>query len=321
MVVGNLLFFIIASLALVVSGSFLVKHLSRIAGYLKIPGFVAAFIIMAFSTSLPELFVGITSALNKNPALALGTVIGSNIADLSIIIGIVVILSRGIKVPSKTVRRDALYVFGIVVLVSGLMFLGDGLSRLDGVLLILVFVWYVFSLIRSRKRFSKQPMEEVKTKDIVFSVAVFVISIVALYISAHFVVEYASALALDLALPPILIGLFLIAIGSSLPELVFQMRASAAGKSGMSLGDALGSVVSNSTLILGVTALIHPIQADFTLFVVSAGFMIVITFIFLTFVESEDRLRVKEGISLIFLYVIFVVVELFIRNLEGKNLF
>jgi len=304
-----------------VSGSFLVKHLSRIAGYLKIPGFVAAFIIMAFSTSLPELFVGITSALNKNPALALGTVIGSNIADLSIIIGIVVILSRGIKVPSKTVRRDALYVFGIVVLVSGLMFLGDGLSRLDGVLLILVFVWYVFSLIRSRKRFSKQPMEEVKTKDIVFSVAVFVISIVALYISAHFVVEYASALALDLALPPILIGLFLIAIGSSLPELVFQMRASAAGKSGMSLGDALGSVVSNSTLILGVTALIHPIQADFTLFVVSAGFMIVITFIFLTFVESEDRLRVKEGISLIFLYVIFVVVELFIRNLEGKNLF
>lgn len=299
----------------------MVKHLTRIASFLKIPGFVAAFVFMAFSTTLPELFISITSALNKTSALALGTVIGSNIANLSIIIGIVIVLSRGIKVPSKNVRRDALYVFLIVFLLTFLMYLGRGLSRFDGALLIFVLFIYFLKIIKSRKKFSKEPMEKHRPKDIIFSFGVFIACLVGLILSANFVVEYGKQLAVDLALPPILIGLFLVALGTSLPDLVFQMKSAMSGQEGMSLGDALGAVVVNSTLVIGVAAIIHPIETDFTLFIISAGFMIVIAFIFLTFLESEDRLQIKEGISLIFLYVVFVIVELYIRSFEGKELF
>lgn len=317
----NFTFFILACLALVVSGSFLVRHLSKIAGFLRISGFVAAFVFMAIATSLPELFVSIQAALNQNSELALGTVIGSNIADLSLIIGLAIILSRGIKVPSKTIRRDALYVFFIVVLMSVLMFLGQSLSRLDGVILLLVFAWYFYRILKSSSKFSDIPYTKAKPKEMVLSFGILFISFVVLFVSSNFVVKYGSLLALDLALPPIMIGLFLIALGSSLPEMIFQMRASLSGKGGMSLGDSLGSVVVNSTLIIGLTAIISPIKADFMVFLTSAGFMIVIAFIFLTFLESEDRLQIKEGISLIFLYIIFIIVEFYIRNFSGKHLF
>lgn len=317
----NIVLFLLACVGLVLSGSWLVRHLSNIAAYLKVSGFVAAFVIMALSTSLPELFVGISSSLNDNGALALGTVIGSNISNLTIIVGIVVVLSRGIKVPSKTVRAESLHMFFILVLLSVLMYLGNGLSRVDGVILIGVFFYELYRAYKNSKRF-KQPFGKRPSKnEFAISSLVFAGSVIVLYGSAEAVVHYGTVLAIDFALPPILVGLFLVALGSSLPELVFQYQAAAKKQGEMSLGDALGSVIANSTLVIGITALIRPIEADFTLFLTSAIFMMAIGFIFTTFIESEDRLRIKEGISLIFLYVIFIIVEFTIKSIEGQSLF
>ncbi|MBU2634033.1 MAG: hypothetical protein KJ674_02200 [Nanoarchaeota archaeon] len=314
MIIGNLVIFIISCLILILSGSFLVKSLSKISSFLKISEFAVGFLIMAVATSMPELFVGITAALNANSALALGTVIGSNIVDLTLVLGIIILLSREIKVKQKSIKKDALFMFFIAILPLVLMFLGNTLSRVDGVILIAVFLLYSHRLLKQSREFSKKVEDGVKRVEIVSYSGLFIISLLLLFFSANYVVKYATLLSIDLALPPILIGLFLIALGTSLPELVFGARAALTGHGGMSLGDIMGAIVVNSTLVLGVTAIIYPITADFLLFLVSGVFMILIIFLFVTFLESGNKLSWREGISLILFYVFFIVLELYIRT-------
>lgn len=309
----NLFIFLIACLILFFSGSFLVKSLSKIARFLRIQEFTAGFIIIAIATSIPELFVGIASALKRNTALALGNVIGSNIVDLTLIAGIGIILVKGYKIKTKETKKDALFMVALAALPLLLMVMGKSISRLDGVVLLLAFSFYIARMLRKRKYYPKIYDEnQVGRKAIVLNVFLFVLSLIVLFFSAHYVIVYGSALSIDLALPPIIIGLFLIAFATSLPELVFETNALLRGHSEMALGDLIGSVIANSSLVLGVTALIYPISADFFLAVSSGIFMILVCFIFATFVESK-RLHWKEGVSLILLYIFFILLEFFIK--------
>jgi len=307
--------FLISCIVLAKSAEFLVKSLTKIASFLGWTEFAIGFIIMAIATSVPELFVGITSALNKNSALALGTVIGSNIVDLTLVIGIVALLAKGIRIESKTIRTDTLYMFGIATLPVILMVQGNEISRFDGYLLLSVFFLYVIKLLKQKGRFRKA-IDTVPIKEFFSAIGLSCFSIVVLFFSSDFVVRYASLLSIDLMLPPILIGLFVIAFGTSLPELTFEIKAVRTGHRGMALGDLLGSVIANSTLVLGVTALIYPIDADFLLFLTSASFMLLVAFLFVTFTESEEMISWQEGIALILLYVFFVIVELNVRLLQ-----
>ncbi len=317
MLATDIIFFLLAAVVMVFSGSFLVKSLSKIASFLKMSEFVVGFIIMALSTSVPELFVGITSALAGNSALALGTVIGANIANLTVVAGIAIVLSRGIKIKSKKIKKDALYMVFIASLPMALMLIGNSLSRMDGIILIAVFFFYIYNLIRQRRGFKKELTNHVGRWNVALSFMIFVSAIIVLFISAGFVVEYATRISDKLFLPAILIGLFFIALSTTLPELIFNIQAVLQKHPDMVLGDTIGSVVANSTLILGITAIIHPITANFLLFFSSAVFMIIVCFLFATFVESGSRLYWKEGIAMILLYSFFIIIEFYIKALGG----
>jgi cation:H+ antiporter len=311
----NLAIFLAACFILVQSGNLLVKALAKIAAFLRMSEFVVGFIIMAFATSIPELFVGITSAAAKNPALSLGNVIGANIIDLSLIVGIIILLGRGIKIKSKKTKKDAFYMVFIAALPMVLMVIGGTLSRIDGVILLVVFALYARRILKHGKRFKKEVEDRIGRKEIILTTLLFILSLALLFLSAEFVVDYATLLSLDLALPPMIVGLFVISIGTTLPELTFESKAVMKGHSEMSLGNLIGSVVANSTLVLGITSIICPITADIFLFSVSAIFMVIIAFLFATFVESGSKLYIKEGISLILLYVFFVIIEFYIKTI------
>src|SRR3990172_1501065 len=143
--ITNAALFLLSCITLVFSGGVLVKSLTRIAQFLRLSEFVVAFVIMAVATSLPELFVGISAALAHYPSLALGTVIGSNIADITLVGGIMIVLARKITI-ERAVRTDALLMVGIAALPLILMILGRELSRIDGTILILVFLSYLYYL-------------------------------------------------------------------------------------------------------------------------------------------------------------------------------
>jgi len=313
----NLLWFIAAALVLVASGTFLVRSLARISHFLRLTEFAAAFIIMAIASSLPELFVGISSAMAKNTALALGNIIGANILDITLITGIFIILGRGISAKTKKIRTNALAMIAVVGLPLVLFLIGNSISRIDGIILIAVFLLYAQNLIRQSRKFEKPYEEEKKVgrKEIVLTVLLFIASLVLLFISANFLIKYASALAIDLNLPSIFIGLFLISIGTTLPELTFGARAILMGHEEMSIGDQIGTVIVNSTLILGVTALIWPITADFMAFFIAAIFLLFSAFLFTTFIQSAKKLDVGEGIALVLLYVFFILIEFYVKGL------
>lgn len=313
MLIITLLLFLISCLVLVVSGGYLVKLIVKIASHLRLSEFVTAFIIMAFSTSLPELFVGISSAMNGNSVLSLGTVIGSNIADVTIVIGIAALLGRGIKLKNQRIKKDSLFMFLIALLPIVLMIFDHNLSRDDGIILIFVFILYLRHLAQERKEINGHVMENNK-RDIVVTFILFMLCLGVLFVSAHFVVAYATQLALELALPAILIGLFLVALGTSLPELVFETRAVLAKKGDLAVGDAMGSVVCNSTLVLGVTALISPITNSFFIFLTSAIFMAIVTFLFMLFIRSKNGLSIRESILLILAYVLFILFEFYFKS-------
>ena len=145
----------------------------------------------------------------------------------------------------------------------------------------------------------------------------FIFAIVALFISAKFAVKYGTLTSLDLALPAILIGIFIISLGTTLPELITGISAVMSKHQEISLGNIVGSVVTNSTLVLGVASVIHPIKADFILFLSSAIFLVVMAFLFATFVQSGRKIDWREGVAMILLYVFFLVVELNLKGIIG----
>ncbi|RLI92730.1 MAG: hypothetical protein DRO95_01525 [Candidatus Altiarchaeales archaeon] len=313
-IIIDLITFILACLVLVKSAETLVASLSKLAAYFRMTEFVIGFVIMALATSIPELSIGISSAIHQRPELALGNVIGANVIDLTLVIGIATLLKRGIKIETKTVRIDTVYMFLISLLPIILMSDGE-ISRIDGIILLIVFALYLIRLMYQKERF-KESEKGIEKREFYKNVLMFIVALSWLFISAAFLVTSAHNLAIGFGIPEMIIGLFMIALGTTIPELTFETKAVLSDHKYMALGDCVGSVIANSTLVLGITALIHPITADFLLFITSAFFMLTVAFLFMTFVEAEKHILWQEAIALILLYVLFVIVELSVGSYE-----
>ena len=312
MILIDLLMFVLACIVLARSGAWIVQGLIKIAKFLNLGEFTIGFVVMAFATSLPELFVSISGSIAGAGGLVIGNIIGSNIANLGLVLGIGILLLKGVKIESDAIRTDSLHMF-LIVLLPLLLMLDRQLSRIDGAILICMFIIYLIKLFKSRKRFAEKKYD-IHWREMFSSFALTFIGLILLLVSAHFVVQYAIKISIDIGITEILIGLILVAIGTSLPELVFEISSALKGHHKMGLGTIIGSVVINSTLVLGVAALIRPITADFVLFLSSAVFLIAISFLFVTFVESESKLSLKEGLSLLLFYVLFIIVQLSIKG-------
>jgi cation:H+ antiporter len=309
MLLPNLAYFAVACIFLAVSSIILVKLLKNIAALLKITDFAAAFIIMAAATSLPELFVGITSALRGEPALSFGNILGANMLDATLILGLIVIAAGGIKMDEKGLQRDSIFMLLMAMLPVILFIIGGSISRADGVILVSSFIAYSYFTARNRKRSKKKSEKKKGAAKAIFSIVFFLIFLFILFRSADSVVKYASALAIDFKLPAIVIGIFLVSIGTTMPELTFGVCSALLKEGEMGLGDQVGTVIFNSTFIVGVTALIHPITASFSPFIITSVFLLFASLLTIKFVKSGKTLTVKEGILLILVYAAFAIVS------------
>lgn len=314
MITINLVYFAVSCLFLAASAIALVKLLKEIAILLHITDFAAAFIIMAAATSLPELFVGITSAVAKKPSLSFGNILGADILDLTLFLGIMIILAGGIKVKEKGVKRDSYVMILMLLLPIILYIIGGSISRSDGLILLASYgIYTAFTLNTRRER--KEKEKAIGMLKRILIIIIFVICLFILFKSANAVVKYASILATELNLPPIVIGLFLISIATTLPELGFGIASALMKQGEMALGDQVGTVIFNSTFIVGVTALIYPITTTFTPFIIASAFLILSSILCAKFTESDDILSVKEGIALLAAYVLFVIFEFYIKTI------
>lgn len=306
-------FFTIACLAVIFSGFFFVKYLGRFTTYLKLGGFMAGFIIMSFATSLPELIISITSSLSGYSGIVFGTIIGSNIANLTIVIGVSVLFAKGIKVEKQVVRRDSWFMFGFVVLAVALIGFDRVLGRIDGLILIGAYIAYMIYLMTQNRVSALDQIEIPKYKFIISIVFMFVLAAV-LYVASNFLAIFAENISLSIGLPSIFIGLIVVALVTTLPDLTIRVRSVVAGKPELAVDNTISNVITNSALALGIAALINPLSGVFFIFITSAAFMIVTSFLFITFLESESNLKWREGLSLVLIHVLFLVFEFYIAT-------
>lgn len=304
----NVILLIASSIVLARTAAALVHAVAVIAKYLKLTEFSVSFILMAIITTLPENFVGISAALAKVPTLALGNVLGSNIVNLTLIIAIPIFLSGGIAVRSIIARRDALYML-FYALAPVILLIDGTLSRGDALILLTFYAFYILRLFHQRTHF-QDLINHVDTKLVWREVAVFVIAVFFLLASSEVLVYAAKNLAGDFNIPVSLIGLFFVAVGTSLPELAFGLKAVELKHTGQVLGNVLGSVVANSTLVLALTALVSPIVIhSFSLIFSSVAFLVAVLILFEIGVYTDKKLDIQEGILLLFVYILFIITE------------
>ena len=316
MLLSYFLILLISFFILVKSGSLLVRTLFLISRFLGIGEFTLAFILMSFATSLPELFVGIESALSAKPTLSLGNILGANIINMTLALGFVTAISGGFALKSETAKRDIWSIWLISIL--PIILLTDlTLSRIDGIILLIVFFFYARHLLKEKVYAALNNVNQnaVTFKLFIKDVFLFIFGIILLFASSWAVVFSASQIASQLALPLFMVGIFLLAFGTTLPETVFGLRSILTKHEDMALGNVLGSVAVNSTFILGIVSLIHPIQVqDAPSFLYASLFMIFAFLPLIFLIRTRERLTMSHGLLLMFFYVIFVIGEIIIKS-------
>ncbi len=308
MVVATLVLFCISLFTLVKSSEYAMKSLLKISEHFRVTEFAAGFGILAVATSLPELFVGILASFRGEPDLVIGTVIGSNIADVALVLGVAAVAANGILLNKGSTKEELFYVIGISVL--PLVMMADGvISRADGFALIIIFcfyMWNVFGQSRVSKKIRKPKEAPVR------NLAIFSVSVAGIFISAHFLVKYAVLLSAELLIPVLLVGLFLVSIGTSLPELIVELRAALTRHDEVAVGGITGSVVTNSSLVLGISALIAPIHQDTAMYFVGTVFMVG-SLAALMVLGRTGRITRTSALFLLLLYGLFIASELYLK--------
>lgn len=315
--------FIISIFVIAWSGPWLVSSLTKIARYLGWREFVVAFFLIAFAGSFPNLSVGITSALRGIPELSFGDVVGGNLIDLSLAVALAVIIS-GRAIPAEGVTLRSSIFFSISIALLPLLLIWDGtLSRVDGILLILSFLVYIFWLFSKSERFKQvyeqeemavkeEGMQEVKRfKDFLLDLGKVGIGVVLLLAGADGVVWSASffAEALKVSLP--VIGLLLVGLGNALPEVYFAAYSAKKGHTDMVLGDLMGSVIVPASLVLGLVVLIRPIEGvDLSPFAIGRLFLILASVVFLIVAKTGRKITKNEAFILFGIYILFVLLEI-----------
>ena len=312
------LVFIISCIIFYFSGELIVKSLIKVARYLGWKEFALSFIVMAFVASFPNLFVGISAALHGVSELSFGDVIGGNLIDLTLSIGLAAIFAKkGIPAKSRTVQTTLF--FTIIAAALPLILIFDHvLSRTDGILLIMFFLFYVIWLFSKKERFSKtceQTNNVTKSfQSSFFGLFKIVFALIMFIVASEGIVRSAKFFATTFDLPIVLIGLFIVGLGNCLPEIFFAITSAKNNYGWMVLGDLMGAVVAPATLVLGIVAIISPIHINgFNHIALARMFTFLAIIFFFLFIKNDQKISKRESVFLLLIYVAFIISAIFIK--------
>ena len=271
--------------------------------------YIVGFMIVAVVSILPEAFIAINAALEGTPAFGLGVLFGASVADLTLIFFIVILVSgRSIKIESGILKNNKLY----PVLLSLPIILGlDGnYSRLEGLALIAAGVIFYYMSFRNSDVGTLIKGEDINKLK---SSAMLLFSMAILLVGANFAVTSATSLAEHLGVNPILIGMLVVALGTTMPELLFSLKSVKKNDDSLAVGDILGTVLADMTIVIGILAIISPFSFPQKIIYSAGMFMVIASIILFRFMNSGKSISKREGYLLLFFWIIFALVE-FILN-------
>jgi cation:H+ antiporter len=282
---------------------FLTEGAAALARRVNIPEIVIGLTIVAAGTSAPELFVSLVSALKGTPDLAVGNVVGSNTMNCMLIVGCAAMVAP-MTISRSTVKKDIPFAVGASVLLM-LLALNSFLGRFDGILLLAGFVSFMVYSLRQAKNGQGDATTEEKQQNPWLSVLYIVLGLVGLVIGSNLFVDHASSLALALGISEGVVGLTVVAGGTSLPELATSVVAARKGQSAIAIGNVIGSNVFNILLILGLTATISPLQIEGITTIDMAVMLISVTLVWL-FSFTRYTVERWEGAALVGGYLVYL---------------
>ena len=289
---------------LIKGSDFFVDGSSSIASILRIPTIIVGLTIVAFGTSAPEAAVSITSSLTGSNALAVSNVIGSNLFNMLMVIGVAALLSN-LLMEKSALKKDLPFLVGITALLSIFIVTGWCVSSIEGIVLLIILIAYLYFIIKDARK-GENANEVVKPKySLPMSIILILVGLVGIVLGGDLVVNSASAIALALGMSETLVGLTIVAIGTSLPELVTSITALKKGENQLVIGNVIGSNIFNILFVLGASSAISAIPLDPSL-LVDVIFMMAVTILCYIFGKTQEKYDKKEGIILIGLFVVYM---------------
>lgn len=306
------LFILICALVVVMKGATLATtYAALLAESYRLSKYTVGFIIIAIISILPETFIAVDSAIMGNPSFGLGTLFGSNIADLTLVFAIILLIAgRGLKVESKILKNRRTY--PLILFLPLLLGLDGFYSRIEGLALIIIGGIFYYIALRDGVD-NKVP---VSNGHRFRNVAMLLLGMSLLLVGSNFTVSSASALASHIGVNSILIGMLIVGIGTTIPEMLFALKSTKKRDDSLAIGDILGTVLADATIVVGIVAILSPFAFPRTIIFVTGSFMVVASFLLYYFMYTGRTLSRKEAYGLLVFWIIFIFTEFLInRNL------
>lgn len=296
------LWLVVGFILLIKGADYFVEASSSVAKALRVPSIIIGLTIVAFGTSAPELAVSTTASLSGNNEIAIGNVIGSNIFNLLVVLGACAVIH-----PFAVVLRwDYLMSVGVAVLLFGMLALDHMVSRIDAVILLILFVGFVMLTVRDALNNRTESEDGIETLSPIKTLIYIIGGIAAIVCGGDLVVESASGIAASFGLSQTLIGLTIVALGTSLPELVTSIVASRKGENGLALGNVIGSNIFNILMVLAASAAVKPIPVQ-SFSVMDDLFLIAASVFVWLLCRKHCRISRASGGMMLLLYAVYMV--------------
>ena len=307
---------LVIGFALLIKGAdVFVEGASSIAKKFKVPSMIIGLTIVAMGTSAPEAAVSITSSLAGQNDMSVANVVGSNFFNILVVLGVSSIIAK-LPVQKETIKKDTPF----LILVSGLLLIfgiNFKLGRIEGIALLALFTYFLVNTIKSAKMATDSTSSETGETAIAIetesssqislpkTILISLVGIVGIVVGGDMVVNSATSIATSFGMSANLVGLTIVAVGTSLPEFVTSIVAIKKGETEIAIGNVIGSNLFNILLVLGLAATINPIAMSMSAFI-DIVFMVLITLLLYMFMKKDNSLVKKQGIILVVLYIAYM---------------
>ena len=307
--------FVVAMAALIWGADLLVRESERIALRFNISEFVIGATLIALGTSLPEMAASIAASADGKAQIAIANVIGSNILNITMVLGVIFLITKAIDPDRDFFAKDSYWAL-VPVLVFILMIIDGVISRFDAMLLFILMGAYILFLLREAQGIIEDQLSELeeeieeegaKTFAWTQTIPLLLVGLVLVIVGANFAIDSASDIAKSFGISEWVIGIVMISLGTSLPELVVSISASVKGKVDMAIGNIIGSNMANTTIVLGAAALTRPMEIDISNYIFDISTMLVAT-LMLVFLTANRLYTKPAGIGL------FIILGLFLEH-------
>lgn len=311
-------------LLLIKGADLFVEGSSGIAKVFKVPSLIIGLTIVALGTSAPELAVSTVAALHDANEIALSNVIGSNLFNILVVLGLCSIFTS-VPVEEKVIKRDLpfsilFYLFMLIVVGLNMIFrfgienvtslhMEDEIAvigRVLGVILLLIFIIYIYYIINDAIKNPIEVVEEEINISIYKCIIFIIIGIVMIVFGGQFVVDSAKSIALSFGMSETLVGLTIVAVGTSLPELITSIVAAKKNELDLAVGNVIGSNIFNFLFILGLPSILNPIEVNFASFI-DLIILFFINILTLIFALTRKKITMREGVVLLLIYLMTIM--------------